>query len=253
MTGRAWAWPVGGARWRKPALIGASVTAHALMLGVLVAGGIGGRMVLVASPPPPLYVEIEPRPLLEGERPCPRPTSVPKTPADQSPAPTARTLLNFRLPFQRDRNKKEERQPASSPAPRLAAPGVPAPPAGADSWQVRPETLGDRIGRGLRTRGPGCTSPQVLSREERALCEDRFGERAAAARPIEGTGHPDRDARFARQGAQELSAYAQRREVRAAERPVCEKTGPIVDCEVEISVDLFSSIDGFLPNQRREE
>jgi hypothetical protein len=214
MTGRVWVWPLGGTRWRKPVLIGASVAAHVLVLGVLVASGVGNRMVVIATPPPPLYVEIEPRPLLEDERPRPRPTPIPETPADKPPAPAAtpRTLLNFRLPFQRERTEEEEQRP-SPPAPRLAAPapGLPAPPASADPWQVRPETMGDRVGRGLRTRGPGCASPQLLTREERAVCEDRFGERAAAARPIEGTGNPERDAQFAREGARALAEYEARR------------------------------------------
>ena len=28
---------------------------------------------------------------------------------------------------------------------------------------MRPETMGDRVGRGLRTRGPGCSSPALFS------------------------------------------------------------------------------------------
>lgn len=213
MSGRAWVWPSIKRRWRKPVLMGASAVLHVVVLGLLVASGIGDRLAAVPTPPPVVYVDIEPRPLLEDERPRPRPTPAPPRPTDQPPAPAAarRTVLNFRLPFQRDRSEEEDRP--EQPTPRLAspAPGVPAPPASADPWQVRPETMGDRVGRGLRTRGPGCASPQLLSREERAVCEDRFGERATAAPPIEGTGNPERDAQFAREGARALAEYEARR------------------------------------------
>jgi hypothetical protein len=71
--------------------------------------------------------------------------------------------------------------------------------------------MGDRVGRGLRTRGPGCATPGLLSAAERAICDDRFGQRAAAAAPVAGTGNPERDARFAREGAQRLADYDRRR------------------------------------------
>ena len=51
----------------------------------------------------------------------------------------------------------------------------------------------------------------MLSREERAICEDRFGECAAAAPLIEGMGNPQRDAQFAREGARALAEYEARR------------------------------------------
>ena len=221
MSGRVWPRPFSGKRWRKPALVGASVVAHVVILG-----GLGLRVLspdapVLPPPPPTLYLEIEPRPLLEDEQPRPRPNPVP-TPIEAAPAPTeARpSFLGFRLPSPRDRDE-EDQPPPAPPSPRMAAPapGVPAPAPDAGGWQVRPETLGDRVGRGLRTRGPGCASPQLLSREERAICEDRFGERAAAAAPIEGTGNPERDARFAREGAEALARYEARR------RPLSGGTG----------------------------
>ena len=46
---------------------------------------------------------------------------------------------------------------------------------------------------------------------ERAICDERFAERAAAAAPIEGTGNPARDARFAAEGARALAEYEARR------------------------------------------
>jgi len=221
MAGLIWIWPSSRERWRRPALIGASVVAHVLVLGVL-----GLRTIQMderlarPSPETLVYVDIEPRPLLPDEQPRPRPSPATDAASDpaRSGAPSAeptRTLLGFRLPFRRERDEDDA---PSAPAPRAAvapgappAAGSPAAAAGGDGWQVRPESMGDRVGRGLRTRGPGCASPQLLSEAERAICLDRFGERAAAAPPIEGTGDPERDGRFAREGARALAEYEARR------------------------------------------
>lgn len=220
MAGLAWVWPSSATRWRKPALVGASVAAHTVILGFLAARVLDVEPVRLPEPPAVLYVEIEPRPLLEDEQ--PRPRTAPPTPVTSQPAEPvaasgpARSILGFRLPFQRDREEEADRP--SPPAPRLAAPapsaapGAPAAPPPAGGWTVRPETMGDRVGRGLRTRGPGCASPQLLSEAERAVCDDRFGERAAAAAPIAGTGNPERDARFAREGDRALAQYEARRQ-----------------------------------------
>ncbi len=210
MARLAWVWPSGRERWRKPALIGASVAAHILVLGGLGLRAIQMDRVLIADPESVIYLEIEPRPLLPEEQPRPRPSPAPAaSEAAPAVAEPARTLLGVRLPFQR---RPEDEDRPSPPAPRVAAPAPSAapgaaPPAAQGGWTVRPETMGDRVGRGLRTRGPGCASPQLLSREERVICEERFAERAAAAAPIEGTGNPERDARFARDGARALAEY----------------------------------------------
>ena len=206
-------------RWRKPALIGVSAVAHILILG-----GLGLRVLTVDPPrlpdaPQTLYLEIEPRPLLEDETPRPRVQPTPAPVEAATPTTESRpTFLGLPLPRPRD---EEKDQPTAPPSPRAVAPGAPAPPPDADAWQVRPETLGDRVGRGLRTRGPGCASPQLLSPDERRICEDRFGERAAAAPPISGTGNPERDARFAREGAAALAQYEVRR------RPLAGGTGVV--------------------------
>lgn len=199
-------------RWRKPALVAVSVLAHALVLG-----GLGLRAIHMEVPPLQqervILVEIEPRPLLENEQPRPRPSPAPSlAEAEPSPAPSTQpSVFGLRLPFQRQPDDEDERP--APPAPRTPAgpppAGAPSPPAGA--WAVRPDTLGDRIGRGLRTRGPGCANPAILTEAERAVCDDRFGERAAAAPPIEGTGNPERDSAFARQGARALQEYEARR------------------------------------------
>ncbi|WP_343787510.1 hypothetical protein [Brevundimonas lenta] len=203
------------ARWRKPALITASVVAHVIVLGLLSYRAMGLAYRPLPAPPPVVYVEIEPRPLLEGEKARPRPTPVePTAEPERQPSPAtaeaSSSITSFRLPFQRQRDDEED-QP-SPPAPRLAAPAAAPPPAGVEAWTVRPETLGDRVGRGLRTRGPGCANPQLLTEAERAICDDRFAARAAAAPPVSGTGNPERDARFAREGARALAEYEARRQ-----------------------------------------
>lgn len=200
-------WPSRAERWRKPAIVAVSAGLHVLVLGL-----IGLRTIGLEGPPPPaertIFVEIEPRPLLPGEtarvRPPPARPNTPELDLPDAGATTARAD-----PFRR----LEDEEDAPLPSPRPGAVGAPAPPAdvGTAPWQVRPETMGDRVGRGLRTRPVGCASPRLLTAAERAICDDRFGERAAAAAPIEGTGNPERDARFAREGARALAEYEARR------------------------------------------
>jgi len=208
-------WPSRAGRWRKPAVVAVSVGLHVLVLGLIGLRSMG----LDAGPQPverTIYVEIEPRPLLPGEvarvRPPPDRPDAPPQALPDSGAVAVQTDPFRRLDDEEDR-----------PAPRLAAPGAPAPPAdvGTAPWQVRPETAGDRVGRSLRTGQVGCASPNLLSPAERAICDDRFGARAAAAAPIDGTGNPERDARFSREGARALANYEARR------RPLAGGTGNV--------------------------
>lgn len=200
-------WPSRAERWRKPAIVGASLGLHVLVLGL-----IGLRAVGLDVAPAPvqrtIFVEIEPRPLLSGEVARVRqPPVALKTPELDRPDAGAETARSD--PFRR----LDDEEDALLPAVRPGAVGAPAPPAdvGTAPWQVRPESMGDRVGRGLRTRPVGCASPNLLTVAERAICDERFGERAAAAAPIEGTNNPERDARFAREGARALAEYEARR------------------------------------------
>lgn len=203
----AWTWPKRAERWRKPAIVAASVGFHVVLFGL-----IGWRTLGLDAPPASneyvIPVEIEPRALLPGETARVRPPP-PRRQAETAPTtgPASSAVVNpFRTP-----DEEEERPPA--PVARAVAPGAPPPPAevGTAPWQVRPEGAGDRVGRSLRTGTVGCASPRLLSPAERAICDERFGERAAAAAPIEGTGNPERDARFAREGARALAEYEARR------------------------------------------
>jgi hypothetical protein len=202
--GPAWVWPARAERWRKPAIVAVSVLGH-----VVIFAGLGLRAMdlpqprLVQDSAPVIYVQIEPRPLLPDE--VARVQSVPAPPqAAEAPAPPGSPVAARDL---RDPTDDEDRP--APPAPRVggASPGILAPPPGVEGWAVRPETLGDRVGRGLRTRGPGCANPLLLSPVEQAICDDRFGRRAAAAAPIDNTaGSP-----FAAEGARRLAQYEARR------------------------------------------
>lgn len=214
--GPAWVWPARAERWRKPAIVAVSVLGHVALFSYLGLRSMDLTLsALVEDPDPVIYMQIEPRPLLPGEvarvRPVPAPPQAVAAPALPG-SPTADRDRPFRDPTE------DEDQPAP-PVPRIGvpAPGAPAPSPGVEGWSVRPETMGDRIGRGLRTRGPGCASPALLSAAERVICDDRFGQRAAAAARIDGAaGSP-----FAAEGARRLAEYEARR------RPLAGGTGNV--------------------------
>lgn len=202
-------WPTGQERWRTPAIVAASVALHALVLGYISFRSLDLDVGVFDPGPTIIELQIEPRPLLPGE--VARVPAPPDRPMDQPRllsvpgSPSAETRI-FRDP-------RDDEDTPLSPSPRPGATGAPAPPAdvGTAPWRVRPEALGDRVARGLRTGTVGCASPSLLTARERALCEDRFGERAAAAPPIEGTGNPERDARFAAEGRRAIAEYEARR------------------------------------------
>jgi hypothetical protein len=209
-------WPSGAERWRKPAIVALSVGLHVLVLGYIgfkafdpprQYGEIGSLD--DSWPVPVIYAEIEPRPLMRGEVARTRETPRPDYPA--SALPDSGTRLNETTGAT---GSAAAGARPEIPSPRAVAAGAPAPPAdvGTAAWRVRPETLGDRVGRGLRTSPVGCASPSLLTAAEQAVCDDRFGQRAAVAAPIEGTGNRERDTRFAREGARALAEYEARRQ-----------------------------------------
>lgn len=210
-----WVWPAGAERWRKPAIVALSVGLHALVLGYIGLKSFapprhyGGELIIDDMfPAGPIHLQIEPRPLLRGETARTRETPLPDRPLFEVPdAGTRRSETTGAT------GSAVVGDPPSTPAPRAAASAAPAPPAdvGTTSWQARPESQGDRVGRGLRTGLVGCANPRLLSSVERAICDDRFGARAATAAPIEGTGNPARDARFAREGVRAMAEYEARR------------------------------------------
>ena len=201
---------VGKARWRLPVVVALSLMAHLLVLGLLAFGAFGPVM-NTTRPLSPLYVDIQPRPLLEGERPRP-----PRTPPPTSTAPlpaTADRSMRVTDPPARPEDDDEE-----APVTRPATPGLPGRPS--SEWAVRPETEGGRVARSLRTSTLGCNARNGrMSAAEQAVCDEAFNEAAAQATPIRGTDNPARDARFAAEGRREIERYEARR------RPLAGGTG----------------------------
>lgn len=194
---------------RKAVILLGSIAFHALVLTPLAL-----QMVETADAPsfdalpPPIFLEMEPRPLLEGET-TREPTFAPTV--DTAPALSAATT-DKRVPSLDD----EDDVPAP-PSPRIAAGARPgSPPAPADAWRVIPESTGAAIARSMRTGAGGCRIMDGrLSPGEQALCDERFNAAAGQAGPLGprtlNAAESRREAQFARDGAQALAQYESRR------------------------------------------
>ena len=179
----------------------------ALHLAAISALAFGAKSVLPPARPqaPTLYIEIEPRPLIDGEKPrvvAPQP--------DETIQPADR--------HQKSMTNADSR--TDRPQPRLAQ-GVSPDQSAEDTstWQVAPQSADEetsrRVGQSLRTSVLGCQYPDRLTQQERDVCDDREGERTARAlerlKRIPGSGNTRRDARFEAEGRQRLQAYESRR------------------------------------------
>ena len=204
-------WPSRAERWRRPLLVAASVGLHALVLGYVGFKAFDpprlyGEPPLIDDPwPVPIHAEIVPRPLLRGETARTR-----KTPPPTAPTEVLRDSGTHLTEAPGATGSAAAGEAPAPPSPRAVAADAPAPPGdvGTAPWRGR---TGDRVTRGLRTSVVGCPHRDQLSEAERAICDDRFGARAAAAAPISGTGNAERDARFAREGRRALAEYEARR------------------------------------------
>lgn len=210
-------WPARAERWRTPAIVAVSILGHVALFSWLGLRSVGLTVpgLLQRDPDPIIYVQIEPRPLLPDEvareRPAPAP---PQTNAALAPPGSPAAAPDRVL---RDPGEDEARPAPPVPRAPSPAPGVSPPSSDVGAWTVRPRSLGDRIGAGLRTSPLGCAHPETLSMAERAVCDTRFGQRAAAAAPIDNTaGSP-----FAAEGARRLAEYEARR------RPLAGGTGVV--------------------------
>ena len=194
---------------RRTAMIGGSLLIHGLLLAPLAFQAVAPPSRLAPDAPPIVYLEIEPRPVLPDERP-------------RQPAVAAQTQIQARATGRTSRAEPLAPSTLDSPTPpaprivRTVPDGAPAPSAdqAADPWRVTPESQAAATARALRTSPVGCRSPDMLTRAERVICDERFNERAAEAaarRPITGSGNPERDARFAREGAEALRRYEAKR------------------------------------------
>lgn len=164
---------------RRAALIAASTVLHIAILAPLAVGLFRLPDALPLSEPPLIFVEMEPRPLLDGEV-ARAPTLAARDPETQRPLTT---VVPLPAPL---RDEDEEDQP-STPNPRVgAAPQPGAPPAPADAWQVTPEGgMAAAVSRSLRTGAGGCRIMDGnLSLAEQRLCDERFNEAAGRASPV---------------------------------------------------------------------
>ena len=210
-------------RRRRLAVLGGSVALHAAVLAL-----IGYELVQTPLTPDPtvdqtpVFVELEPRPLMPGEvaRRAARTAEAaqetqPLHAARPSPADTPRTTADV------------ESDRPSPPAPRIAA----APPAGEQgsagaaagsasgaegAWTVRPTDRRGAMARSLRLGAAGCrTMDGHLSEAEQRQCDDAFNAAAGRARPIGprtlNASERARQDQFAREGAAALARYERRR------------------------------------------
>jgi hypothetical protein len=191
--------------WRKVALATASVAINAGLIATLSLTALGIDAPPSAPDPSPLYIDITPRPLLPSERP---------RPAMQTPEPVTMSASRDASGIDAAPTDRVASAPDSRPAPirpRIAAPtpqGAPAPP---DAWTVNPNDRAGAMSRVLRQGLIGCTTPQQLNAAERAHCREDAMRRGMNAAPITGTGNPERDAAFAREGARRLAEWEARR------------------------------------------
>lgn len=131
------------------------------------------------------------------------------------------------------------------------------PPAVDARWRVRPDDPAQRIGDAMRRGAGGCRLPSThVDLIDQAVCDQRFGEAAARARAITGTGDQDRDAQFASEGVQALADYERRRaplKPNSRAQPCPHGTDIMGDCPVRVMVPLWSSTEGFLPGLKRDD
>lgn len=190
-------------RWRRASLVAVSVVAHIVVLGSLAARTLETDR-WGDEAPPLIFLEIEPRPLLAGERLRAPPASAARL-IEVPLAGAGRTLVL--IPNPRLEDEADDRDP------RLARPAPGAPLAGADDpWRVQTGPTSRSVSGSLRNSAVGCDMRTGrMSAAEQQLCDDRFGERAGRAAPISGSGDARRDARFAQDGARAMAIYESRR------------------------------------------
>ncbi|WP_428152470.1 hypothetical protein [Brevundimonas sp.] len=208
------------ASWRSPAdrrraaILAGSILFHLAVLTPLAIGLFAGdHPVFTEVPAVPIFVEMEPRPLLDGE--TVREPTLASVPARET-VPLVGEAVPSLTP-DRTRDKEEEDDRPTVPTPRIgSSPLVGPPPASADPWQVNRESTAAAVGRSMRLGAGGCRMMDGrLSASEQQLCDDRFNAAAGRAGPLgPRTLTPSeqrRDAQFARDGAQALAQYDMQR------------------------------------------
>lgn len=205
---------------RGLALLAASLGLHAAILVPMAL-----RLFETERPAPPLgdtpiYIDIEPRPSLQGER-----ARIPMAATSASVAVETRPLTGptviLRAPVRPEED--DDADLPSPPAPRIVvgpsgpvAAGTPEPPADIGAWQVVPGGVRDGIARSMRLGAGGCRIMDGrLDPTEQRICDEAFNEAAGRAGPPGrrslNPGEARRQAQFARDGARALAQYEARR------------------------------------------
>lgn len=192
---------------RNAVLLIASVALHVLVLTPLAMRWIADDALSLAEQRQPVWLQIEPRPLIEGERPQPRSLTSPETIATMVEVDTPRIVQAPIVPTPEDEEPTSQSTVSSRSTvarPELSTLSLPR-------WQVRPNDTAGRVAQSLRNGPVGCRMIETLTAAEHAACNQSFGQAASEAAPIEGTGNTGRDGRFAREGAAALGRYEARR------------------------------------------
>lgn len=186
---------------RRWGLLAASVALHLAILWPLTLRWIEADRAAPDISQPLIVLDIAPRPLLRDER--------PRAPSFARPTPVTAPVAGARPDAPRVRVREEEDAAASPSVSNTTTGAAVAVPR---DWTVREEALGDRVARSLRNSGVGCRMRDGrMNRLDQADCDQAFGQAAARAAPITGSGDASRDARFAAEGARELALYEARR------------------------------------------
>lgn len=224
---------------RLASLLALSIALHLLMLSPLALRLFGPAVPEhQALPNMPVYIQMEPRPLLDGEagRSPPATARDPTAPGSVTTSPLLATLPVPRAAI---------RPPLDAPAAPVAAFPAPIAPRDAD--------LAARIGASLARGTGGCRNLSSASSEQRAACDQAFADVEVAR--MTGTDDPRRDARFAALGDQALAEYDARRAAlkpHSRANPCPHMTDIMGRCPVQVVVPLWSSNDGFLPGLKRD-
>ena len=184
-------------------VMGGSLILHVAIL-LLVGMRTGLDMSGHTAAPEPLYIRIEPRPLMPGEVLREPPLTVIEQPRE---TPALGREIRLRAPeLDEEEEERRRREALQRPAlPDAAAQGV------EPRWRVGPDATGDQVARALRSSGLACSRPrQDMTPAERAACDERFAG-AGDTPPIRGSGDPERDEAFARQGRANIARYEAQR------------------------------------------
>lgn len=187
------------------AVVAGSLVLHLAIL-LLIGMRTGLDMSGYRAPPQPLYVRIEPRPLMFGETAREPPVTVIEEPRE-APA-LAREIRSRALG---DSEEDEEERLRRPEALRLPVRPEPADQGVEPRWRVEPDMASDQVARALRASGLACGRPRAeMTAAERAACDGRFAG-AAEAPAIRGSGDARRDGAFERQGRANMAQWEAQR------------------------------------------